>query len=167
MKKGVVVVSLISSLVIVAGCASDARLRLQSGPGESMTTQQLKENWEKYHILATGLHKGIPSAIIFDRKDDGREIIGGRWWEVKDYKSGSESIDRIVAQGSVAQYYPRLWKVLGPDDHLYGYMFTAWDHATMTIGDDKTMWVKNIPVPPFLTTDGAPGGSGIGLGIRW
>ena len=167
MKKGFVLLLLISLLVMVTGCASYGRLRLQSRPGETMTTQQLKEGWEKYHILATGVEPAIPSAIIFDRKDDGREIIGERWWELKDYKSVSETIDWIVAHGSVAEYYPRLWKMLGPDDHLYGYMFTAWDHATMTIGDDKTMWVKNIPVPPFLTTDGAPGGSGIGLGIRW
>ena len=87
MKKGVVVVSLISLLVMVAGCASDAKLRLQSGPVETMTTQQLEENWEKYHILATGLHAGVPSAIIFDRKDDAREIIGERWWKLKTGKS--------------------------------------------------------------------------------
>jgi hypothetical protein len=167
MKKVVVVVPLISLLVMVAGCASYGKLRLQSGPGETMTTQQLKENWEKYRILATGLHMGVPSAIIFDRKDDGREIIGERWWELKDYKSLSETIDRIQAQGPMAQYYPRLWKMLGPDDHLYGYMFTAWDHATMTTGDDKTMWVRDIPLPPFLTIDEAPHGSGIGLGIHF
>jgi hypothetical protein len=153
MKKGVVVVSLIFLLVMVAGCAGYGKPRLQSGPGETMTTQQLKEDWQRYHILATGLHMGVPSAIIFDRKDDGREIIGEGWWELNDYKSISETIDRIGAQGSVAQYYPRLWKILGPDDHLYGYMFTAWDHATMTIVDDKLLWVKNIPLPPFLTVD--------------
>jgi hypothetical protein len=64
LKKGVVIVSLISLLVMVAGCASDAKLRLQSWSRETMTTQQVKENWKNYHILATGLHAGIPSAII-------------------------------------------------------------------------------------------------------
>jgi len=46
--------------------------------------------------------------------------------------------------------------MLGPDDHLYGYMFTAWDHATMIIGDDNTMRVLDIPMPPFLAVSGGP-----------
>jgi hypothetical protein len=155
MKKNAVFVSLISLFFIVAGCGSYGKLRLQSGPGETVTTQQLKENWEKYHILATGVEANVPSAIIFDWKDDGREIIGERWWELKDYKSVSETIDRIEAQVSTGGYYPRLWKILGPDEHLYGYMFTAWDHAVMLIGDDKTMRAMDLPMPPFLAVNGA------------
>ncbi|HEX9910096.1 MAG TPA: hypothetical protein VGA86_04360 [Desulfatiglandales bacterium] len=156
MKKGVVLVSLISLFIIVAGCGSYGKLRLQSGPGETTTTQELKENWEKYHILATGVEANVPSAIIFDRKDDGREIIGERWWELKDYKWVSETIDRIEAQGSTGGgYYPRLWKMLGPDGHLYGYMFTAWDKAVMPVNNDKTMAVLDLPMPPFLAVNGA------------
>jgi hypothetical protein len=153
-KGGVVLVSLISLFVAVAGCANYGKLRLQSGPGETMTTQQLKENWQKYYILATGVEPNVPSAIIFDRRDDGREIIGDRWWELKDYKAVAETIAWIEAQNQPAPYYPRLWKMLGPDEHLYGYMFTAWDHAVMPIGDDKTMTVLDIPMPPALAVGG-------------
>jgi hypothetical protein len=154
MKKGLVLVSLIFLAVAGAGCANYGKLRLQSGLGETMTTQQLKETWEKYHVLAAGVEPGVPSAIVFDRNDDGREIIGARWWELKDNKWVSDTIDRIEAQGSVAQYYPRLWKMLGPDGHMYGYMFTAWDHAVMSVGHDNTMSVLDIPVPPFLAVGG-------------
>lgn len=153
-KKRIGFVLLISLFFVVAGCGSYGRLRLQYGPGETMTIQQLKENWEKYHILATGVEANVPSAIIFDRKDDGREIIGERWWELKDYKSVSETISWIEAQTPVGPYYPRLWKILGPDEHLYGYMFTAWDHAVMTVGDDKIMRVMDLPMPPFLAVSG-------------
>ena len=45
--------------------------------------------------------------------------------------------------------------MLGPDGHLYGYMFTAWDNAVMPIRDDKTMAVLDLPMPPFLSIDGA------------
>jgi hypothetical protein len=154
MKKIVVFVFLLSLWVGVAGCANYGRLRLQYGPGETMTIQQLKENWKNYNILATGVEPNVPSAIIFDRKDDGREIIGGRWWELKDNKSVSETVALIEAQVPFGPYYPRLWKMLGPDDHLYGYMFTAWDHAVMTVGDDKTMRVMDLPMPPFLAVGG-------------
>jgi hypothetical protein len=114
----------------------------------------LKENSQKYNILATGVELNVPSAIIFDRKDDNREIMGERWWELKDYKAVSETVDWIEAQEPVGGYYPRLWKILGPDEHLYGYMFTAWDHAVMFVGDDKTMRVMDLPVPPFLAVGG-------------
>ena len=154
-KKRVVLILMASLFFVVAGCGSYGKLRLERGPGESMTTERLKENWEKYHVLATGVEPGVPSAIIFDRKDDGREIIGERWWEVKDYKAAAETVDRIEAQVPVAQYYPRLWKIVGPDEHLYGYMFTAWDHAVMFVGDDKTMRVLDLPMPPFLAVNGA------------
>ena len=44
--------------------------------------------------------------------------------------------------------------MLGPDEHLYGYMFTAWDHAVMLIGDDKTMRVLDLPMPPHMAVGG-------------
>jgi hypothetical protein len=150
MKKGILIIPLVFLFFVVAGCASYGKLRLQSGPGENMTIQQLKENWQNYHILATGVEPGVPSAIVFDRKDDGREIIGERWWELKDYKSVSDTIGWIESQISPGPYYPRLWKILGPDDHLYGYMFTSWDSAVMSVGEDKTLSLLDIPMPPSM-----------------
>ena len=149
-KKRIGFVLLISLFFVVAGCGSYGRLRLQYGPAETMTIQQLKENWEKYHILATGVEPNVPSAIVFDRKDDGREIIGERWWELKDYKSVSETIGWLAREISPGPYYPRLWKILGPDDHLYGYMFTSWDSAVMIVGEDKTLRLLDIPMPPSM-----------------
>jgi hypothetical protein len=154
MKKSAVFVLLLFLFLLVAGCASYGKLRLQSGSGETMTPQELKESWQKYNILATGVEPNVPSAILFDRKEDSRQIIGERWWELKDYRTVSETIDWVEAQEPVGAYYPRLWKILGPDGHLYGYMFTAWDHAVMLIGDDKTMRVMDLPVPPFLAVGG-------------
>jgi len=153
-KKNAVLASVMILLLLGAGCGSYGKLRQQSGPGEPMTTQQLKENWQKYNVLATGVEPNVPSAILFDRKDDGREIIGDRWWTLQEGKDVIATIERIETQLPVGPYYPRLWKVLGPEDHLYGYMYTAWDHAVMVIGDDKTMRVMDLPVPPFLAVSG-------------
>ena len=141
-------------LLFITGCSGYARLRLQSGRNETMTVENLKENWEKYHVLATGVELNVPSAILFDRKDDHREVLGERWWELRDSKSVSETISWIDAQDPVGSYTPRLWAILGPDGHLYGYMFTAWNHAVMPIGDDHTLRVMDLPVPPFLAVSG-------------
>ena len=156
MKKYSVVVCGMISLFLVSGCGSYGKLRLPSGSGEIMTTQQLKETWQKYNVLATGVELNVPSAILFDRKEDGREIVGERWWTLKEEKDVHETIDRIESQPPLAAFYPRLWKMLGPDGHLYGYIFTAWDHVVMTIGDDNTMRIRDLPMPPFLAI--GPGG---------
>jgi hypothetical protein len=154
MKKVAILILMISLLVGFAGCGSYGKLRLQSGPGETMTIQQLKENWQKYNILFTGVEPNVPSAIVFDRKDDDRNIIGDRWWEMKDAKTLSDTIELIQHQTIVGFYYPRLWKILGSDDYLYGYMFTAWDHAVMHEVDNKTLSVLDLPEPPFLSANG-------------
>lgn len=154
MRKSVVFVSLISLFFMGAGCGSYGKLRLESGPGEIMTIEQLQKNWEHYHVLFTGVEPNVPSAIIFDRKDDDRAVIGERWWDLKDYKTLSETIGKIAGQGPDGPYFPRLWKMLGPDDHLYGYLFTAWDRAVMSIGENKTMTVQDLPMPPFLAVGG-------------
>lgn len=156
MRKWVLVISLVSLFPIVAGCGSYGKLRLQSGPGETMTIQKLKENWQNYHILATGIEPGVPSAIVFDRKDDGRNVIGERWWDLEDYGSVSKTIDRIEAEISSGFSYPRLWKILGPDEHLYGYMFTSWDSAVMIVGEDNTLSLLDIPMSPSMAV-GGPG----------
>ena len=153
-RKRVVPVLMIFLLFVVGGCGSYGKLRLQQGSGETMTIRQLEENWRNYHILATGVEPNVPSAILFDRKDDGREIRGERWWELTDAKSVSDTIALITGQVTGGGLFPRLWKMLGPDDHLYGYMFTSWDHAVMSIGDDGNMYVQDIPEPPFLAVGG-------------
>jgi len=149
MKHGVLV-GVMTSLLIVGGCGSYGKLKRQSGPGETMTTRQLKENWPQYNVLATGVELNVPSAILFDRKGDGREIIGERWWTLTQEKDVHETIDRIESQPLLGPFYPRLWEMLGPDGRFYGYLFTAWDHAVMTVGDDQTMRVLDLPMPPFL-----------------
>jgi hypothetical protein len=118
-----------------------------------MTIQKLRENWQNYHILYAGLEPNVPSALIFDRKDDDRKIIGERWWELRDAKALSDTIEWIQQQIN-GPYYPIVYKIIGPDNHLYGYMFTAWNHAVMRQVDEKTLSVLDLPVPPGMEYDG-------------
>jgi hypothetical protein len=63
-------------------------------------------------------------------------------------------VDLIKWQLPIGVFYPRLFKVIGPDGHLYGYMFTSWDHAVMRAVDEKTLFVNELPMPPYLAIDG-------------
>jgi hypothetical protein len=155
MKRGSVLFSLICVFLFLAGCANYGRLRLESGYGETMTIQKLVENWQNYDVLATGVEPNVPSAIIFAPKNnDGRKVIGERWWELDNQKSIANTVGWIKAEQPVGVYYPRLWSMLGPDGDLYGYMYTSWDSAVMTVGPDKTMAVLDLPVPPYQAVGG-------------
>ena len=119
-----------------------------------MTIQQLKEKWDDCTIYYAGYYGRLsikhPSAVMFDPKKDDRALLADKWTKVGDQETLSQLISSI--QSHKAMYYPRLWRILGPDDQLYGYLFSAWDRVPVVIKvvDDRTMWVSNLPLPPYL-----------------
>ncbi|MGD2125352.1 MAG: hypothetical protein PVG99_04685 [Desulfobacteraceae bacterium] len=141
-------------MIIGFGCARYGKLRLQSGPGQRMTIHTLKENWQNYNVLYAGLNVNHPSAVIFDRKDDNTALVGDRWLKVEDKQTLSNIVDYIQTEVSRSNYYPRLWKVLGPEDQMYAYMFSSWDRAVMKVVNDNTLYVNDIPLPPSLAIFG-------------
>jgi len=145
----------------MCGCShfkSYGKLRQQSGDGKRVTIQDLKENWNDYIIYYAGYYGSLsikhPSAVMFDPRNDSKGLVGDKWTMVKDKHTLSELISSIQSQGSVGGFYPRLWRVLGPDEQLYGFLFTAWDHVVTKVIDDKIMWVYDLPSPPYLSIDG-------------
>jgi hypothetical protein len=156
-------VTVLSLIFLVSGCAwlrSYGKLRLQPRDEKKVTIQELKDNWHDYTIYYAGYY-GIrqPSAVMFDPKKDDRALMGDMWTKVEDQETLSELISSI--QCHKALYHPRLWKVLGPDDQLYGYLFSAWDSVPVVIRvvDDRTMWVHDVPLPPHLENIPGCGGN--------
>ncbi len=140
---------------LISGCSwlkGYGKIRAQSGPGKRVTIQELRENWHDYTIYYAGYHGKLsikhPSAVMFDPKKDDRVLVGDKWTKVDDQKTLSELISSI--QSHKARYYPSLWRILGPDDQFYGYLFSAWHHVPIKVVDEKTMWVYNLPRPPYL-----------------
>jgi hypothetical protein len=136
------------AILIAAGCASSGKLRLENGTGDGVTLRSLEKNWKDYVIYYAGQNRGLPSAVMFDRKDDDRTLTGDRWFKVDNDETLRDLLDWIQ-RPSVAAYDPRLWKILGSDDHLYGYMFTGRFPVLMTMIDEKTMYVFD----PFMPHD--------------
>jgi len=142
---------------LVSGCSwlkSYGKLSSQYGPGEEVTIQELEENWEDYTISYAGYHGSFsikhPSAIMFDPKKDNRDLIGDKWTLVENQRTLSKLISSIQAQERWGGYYPRLWRILGSDDQFYGYLFSGWYHVVMKMLDDRTMYVNDLPFPPYL-----------------
>ena len=142
-------------MVLMSGCqliTNYGKLRLQYGPDEKMTIQRLEERWQDYDVYYAGVHVQLPSAVIFDPKDDDRKLITHeRWVHIEDREELAEVLLWLWGDETSPEFSPQLWKILGPDDQLYGYMYTPWDHANIKMVDEKTLWVDDIPLPPIST----------------
>jgi len=140
--------------ILASGCALTGYGKLQVvGKTEVMTVETLKENWQNYEVYYAGVHAAHPSAVMFERKDDDGVIVTDRWFKVKNKEMLDELIYYIQTELPYAGYYPRLWRINGPEGDLYGFMFTSWDHAVMKMVGEKTLLVHDIPMPPYLAID--------------
>lgn len=122
----------VSSLLIF-GCSwlkGYGKVRVLSRHEEKLTIQELKENWKDYTIYYAGLSVGVAAGIMFDPKSDERTLLGDRWIKVEDQETLSKLIDAIE---SYIEFYPRLHRILGPDNQFYGYMFYAWCNPVIKV----------------------------------
>lgn len=152
------VIILIMMVFLMSGCAwikGYGKVRLSSEHKDDMTIQRLQENWDDYHVYYAGISPSNPAGIMFDPKNDGRELVGDRWTRVEDGKTVSEIISWIKAY---TQFHPRLHVLLGPDNQLYGYVFYAWghDYIVAKVIDDRTLYVYDLESPNYLMERSEP-----------
>ncbi len=161
---------LVGGLHFLTGCSvlqSYGRLAAEEKAGDGMTIEALEEYWEDYHVYFSGCCGGLqplkehPSAVMFDPKGDDKHLVGERWLKIESKHRLSELIDRIRKSERFESYYPRLYRILGPDGEFYGYMFTSWIHVVTKPIEDKTMYVFDLEAPPHLQR--SIGGPGRGL----
>jgi hypothetical protein len=148
-------------LAVISGCSyvkNYGKLRHINGEGMRLTIQDLEENWNDYVVYYAGYYGSLsikhPSAIMFDPRNDSRQLVGDKWTKVTDKTTLSELISSIQSQQPIYYFYPRLWRILGPDEQLYGFLFTSWDHVVAKVIGEKIMWVDDLPSPPYLSLDG-------------
>ena len=115
-------------MYIITGCSGYGKLRLQSRYGDDVTIEKLQENLPDYTVYYAGYAVNNPSGIMFDPKNNNRTLqTTDRWTQLDDKESVIEVISWIKTQNS-SDFYPKLYRILGPDDQLYGYLFSAWNH---------------------------------------
>ena len=142
---------------LISGCALTqgyGKIRPQPDSTEKMTTQALWDNRNDYNIYYAGYYGNVsikhPSALMFDPKGDDRVLKGDRWTKVTNDIWLAKLIRSIETQESIGGPDSKVWRILGPDDQFYGYMFSGWDHVVMKEVDDRTMLVYDLPMPSYL-----------------
>ena len=143
------------SLLLMSGCyglKNYGKLSAQSRTAEKMTIQELEENWQDYTIYYAGVNPGFPTAIMFDPKGDDRVLKGDRWTKVTNDIRLAKLIRSIEIQESLGGTDSKLWRILGPNDQFYGYMFSGWGHVVMKEVDDRTMLVYDMSQPGSLNS---------------
>jgi hypothetical protein len=155
--------------ILCYGCLSSVssisephgRLERASRGAEKMTIKELGKNWRDYIVYYRGVHVGLASAALFHPKANDRtladtrkpwESTGERWVEViKNDEANTESeVSRLINAIRVqrwGQFYPRLYRIIGPDGDFCGYLYTAWSRAVIR-SDNGTFTVLVKDEPP-------------------
>ena len=128
--------------ILISGCANYGTIT--STAAQDVTIDTLAKDWMNYTVYFTGLDTGEPTGIIFDPKMDGKALTGAgdRWYKVESQESLSKMIMWLKFN---MQYYPYVWRVVGPDRQFYGYVYTGYTHFVMKVVDEKTMLVYGLP----------------------
>ena len=85
---------------------------------------------------------------MFDPKKDGKTLVpSDKWTKVEDQESVSEIVSWLQIH-NFPGYFLRLYKILGPNDQLFGYLFTGWHHVVFKVVDERTLFVYGLPDPP-------------------
>jgi len=138
------------ALFLIYGCSwlkSYGKIRVLSRHEEKVSLQELEKNWQDYTIYYAGLSVKTAAGIMFDPKNDDKTLIGDKWIKIEDKETLLELIGWIR---TYIQFDPRLWRILGPDEQFYGYLFFAWDHAVIKAVDDTTMYVYDLESPLYI-----------------
>lgn len=126
-------------MLFISGCASQGRLRVQSGPDTAMAMKDIIENHDKYIIYANEWPAGEVSAIVFDPKGDNRTIENDGWTKV----TSEEQLSKLI-EWSRRLIYRQFFKILGADGQLYGYLLGGSQYVWIETIDNSTLKLNSI-----------------------
>ncbi len=140
-----------------AGCSTTkmyGKLTPNLQAGDDMTIEALEEFWEDYTVYYTGCCGGFPinhpSAVMFDPRGDDKELVVELWDRVETKYRLNKLVSQIKDAPQVPGYTTALRRITSSNGDFYGYMYTAWASANMKQIDNNTMFVLNLPAPPYL-----------------
>ncbi len=136
-----------SLMLFIAGCSlwTYGKIRVEYPSDGGMAIDTLYETWQNYHVYYSGLYMDQPGGVLFDPKGDDRTLEGDAWKRLED----KESIATVLMwlRTMSVHYRPYLYRMLGPDDAFYGYVYTPYRHVVLKQVDERTLAVNYLPPP--------------------
>jgi hypothetical protein len=135
-------------ILLISGCANYGKLRVESRDvynasikyPEKMTINKLVDNWKDYDIYYSGYKPSQATGIMFDPKKDDLKLLT-EWWEKIDSKESLEFVLNWIKFPRTFYYQNNLFKMIGPGEKVYWYVYTPFFHVTFKQVDEKSMYV--------------------------
>ena len=148
MKLSHITIITIISAIIISGCSGYGKLVIKSKNDAEVNIEKLIINSNDYDIHYFGYGKKFVSGIIFNPKRDNKKLLlGDIWVETNDQTTIADIVKRMK-NSTFSEFIPTLYKILGPEDAFYGYLFTGWFHIVLKKIDDNTLSVYGLDDPP-------------------
>ncbi len=141
MRKRTAVLMISATVLVILGCATYGKVRPMGG---ELTIEMLRKDWQNYDVYWTGVSEMQPTAILFDPKNDGKRLA----FKAQDWsKVNNEGFLSMLISGSQSNlsFYPVLYRMLGPGDVFYGYIYTGYPSVATKQVDQETLWVYSLP----------------------
>ena len=139
----------LASMTLISGCSGYGSISYQpSYVKGAVTIEELVENSDEYNVYYSGYAVNNPSGIMFDPKNDSKTLVPtDRWIKIE----GEETVSEVVSWIKIHNYpwyHAGLYKIIGPDQEFYGYLFTGWHHLTTKAINEGELLVYDLPAPP-------------------
>ena len=140
---------IILSLVIVVlaaapfGCAGIVKFQPEDWTAQADLVQDFLTKWESYRIYAAIWPGDNAVALLFDLRSDDRTILANGWTRVDTHADLASLVGWLQAGQSA-----RLFRVLGPDGSLFGYLYTSLPGLQTEVINAKTILFYPVNPPP-------------------
>jgi hypothetical protein len=125
-------------VTVVTGCTGSKGTGLYepvSREEKKRVLEELKKNWQDYNVYCDG-SVSTPGAVIFDPKNDDRNLIGYRYNKLSKEESVSTAIVWIEYQ---LNFHPMLYRIFDEEKNFYGYVLIAKNLPAPKRVDEKTL----------------------------
>ena len=137
-------------LLLFMGCAGFGQLQVDCLYNCEQDVRSLVDDFDDFFVYYAGQDTDLPAAILFDPRDDDREIRPGKWKDLNDPGEASHIIDIMEAD---VQFPPKLYTVLGEQQEVYGYLYTPYQHVPVKQVAPKAVQLNYLPQPRHLQYD--------------
>ena len=138
---------LVSLVFLIVGCSGYGKTMMVR-KGMPVTLDELVAKSDAYNVYYHGNSPSLVSGIIFEPKDDEKSLsLGGMWVQVDDNRVIARIVEEI-RRNDFPGYLPAHRQIIGPDNEIYGHIYTGWFHVAIKQLDENTLSVYGLKGPP-------------------